>query len=159
MNPNRIENLRMQVARQVAHWVMAAQRLGSLDDLAAPSAWEGLEQYVGVVLRQNLLTAVHQLQQQSAVLQAKWTAAETLLDLQQVQQQLVQFRKHYLRTEVLLDFYADAINTRTNPTMAALLRACDALCQHSMTPLLRPLGKATPPVLTYLDQGLGASIL
>ena len=159
MSLDRIETLRMQVARQVAHWVMAAQRLGSLDDLAAPSAWEGLECYVGVVLRQNLLTAVHQLQQQSKFLQARWTAAATLSDLRQVQHQLVQFRKHYLRTEVLLDFYADAINTRTNPTMAALLRACDALCQQSMTPLLRPFGQATPPVLTYIDKGLGASIL
>ncbi|MEL6940215.1 MAG: hypothetical protein AAFO84_13590 [Cyanobacteria bacterium J06598_1] len=159
MNSDQIEILQMQIARQVAHWVMAAQRLGSLDDLAAPSAWEGLEQYVGVVLRQNLLSAVQQLQQQSKFLQARWTAAETLRDLKQVQLQLVQFRKYYLRTEVLLDFYADAINTRTNPTMAALLRACDALCRQSMTPLLRPLGKATPPVLTYIDKGLGASIL
>lgn len=159
MNRDQIEILRMQVARQVAHWVMAAQRLGSLDDLAAPSAWEGLEHSVGVVLRQNLLTAVHQLQQQSKFLQARWTAAETLSDLRQVQHQLVRFRKHYLRTEVLLDFYADAINTRTNPTMAALLRACDALCRQSMTPLLQPLGNVTPPVLTYIDKGLGASIL
>ncbi|MEM8808276.1 MAG: hypothetical protein AAGF01_19830 [Cyanobacteria bacterium P01_G01_bin.38] len=159
MSLDRLEILRIQVARQVAHWVMAAQRLGSLDDLAAPSAWEGLERYVGVVLRQNLLTAVHQLQQQSKFLQARWAAAETLPDLRQVQHQLVQFRKHYLRTEVLLDFYADAINTRTNPTMAALLRACDALCKQSMTPLLHPLGQSTPPVLTYIDKGLGASIL
>jgi hypothetical protein len=149
----------MQIARQVAHWVMAAQRLGSLDDLASLSAWEGLERYLGIVLRQNLLTAVNQLHQQAKFLQAQWNAAETISDFRRVQYQLVQFRKRYLRTEILLDFYADAINTRTNPTISALLRACDALCLKSMTPLLQPLGKSTPPVLTYLDQGLGASIL
>ncbi|MEQ9482270.1 hypothetical protein [Coleofasciculus sp. F4-SAH-05] len=159
MSPEPIDTIRMQIARQVAHWVMAAQRLGSLDDLASPSAWEGLERYVGVVLRQNLLTAVNQLHQQAKFLQAQWNVAETIEDFKRVQHQLVRFRKRYLRTEVLLDFYADAINTRTNPTISALLRACDSLCQQSMTPLLQPFGKSTPPVLTYLDQGLGASIL
>ena len=149
----------MQIARQVAHWVMAAQRLGSLEDLASQSAWEGLERYVGVVLRQNLLTAVHQLQQQAKFLQVRWQSAETIRDYRQIQHQLVQFRKRYLRTEVLLDFYTDAINTRTNPTIAALLRGCDALCHQSMAPLLQPMGKSVPPVLTYIDKGLGASIL
>jgi len=159
VNAPPIETIRMQIARQVAHWVMAAQRLGSLEDLASQSAWEGLERSVGVVLRQNLLTAVHQLQQQAKFLQVRWQSAETIRDYRQVQHQLVQFRKRYLRTEVLLDFYTDAINTRTNPTIAALLRGCDALCHQSMVPLLQPMGKAVPPVLTYIDQGLGASIL
>jgi hypothetical protein len=159
MNSQHLDTLQRQVARQVAHWVMAAQRLGSLDDLASPSAWEGMENYVGVVLRQNLLTAVHQLHQQGKFLQSQWRAAETIDDLKRVQHQLVQFRQRYLKTETLLDFYADAINTRTNPMMTALLRACDNLCRQSMTAILQPLGQLTPPVLTYIDQGLGASIL
>jgi len=159
VNSPPIETIKMQIARQVAHWVMAAQRLGSLEDLASQSAWEGLERYVGVVLRQNLLTAVHQLQQQAKFLQVRWQSAETIRDYRQIQHQLVQFRKRYLRTEVLLDFYTDAINTRTNPTIAALLRGCDALCHQSMAPLLQPMGKSVPPVLTYIDKGLGASIL
>lgn len=154
-----IEIMRMQVARQVSHWAMAAHRLSSLDDLASPSAWEGLERYVGRVLRQNLLTAVHQLQQQAKFLQAQSKAIETLRDLKQIQNQLVQFRRSYLRTETLLDFYADAINTRTNTTIAALLLACDRLCQQSMSQILEPLGQSIPPVLTYIDKGLGASIL
>ena len=29
----------------------------------------------------------------------------------------------------------------------------------SMAPLLQPMGKSVPPVLTYIDKGLGASIL
>ncbi len=43
--------------------------------------------------------------------------------------------------------------------MAGLLRACDTLAHRSMTQLLDPLGKASPPVLTYLQNGPGASIL
>jgi hypothetical protein len=43
--------------------------------------------------------------------------------------------------------------------MAALLRACDMIAYNSMKMILGPLGKNTPPVLTYCDKGLGASIL
>lgn len=150
---------RMQITRQIAHWVMAAQRLANLEDSVSYSAWLELERYLGVVLHRNLLTAVQQLLQQAKFLQTNLANSETIDDLKRVEQQLVRFRKHYLRTEVLLDFYTDAINTRTNPSLSALLRACDVLCQQSMLQLLKPLEKPIPPVLTYIDKGLGASIL
>ena len=59
----------------------------------------------------------------------------------------------------MLDFYGDAVNTRTGPRLAAILAACDALAVRSMVTALSPLGKEAPPVLTYVDKGLGASIL
>ena len=45
------------------------------------------------------------------------------------------------------------------PTLAGLLRACDTLAHRSMAQILDQLGKPTPITLTYLDKGLGASIL
>ena len=149
----------MQIARQISHWTMATSRLGNLEDLASPSAWEGLERYVGVVLRRNLSAAVSQLQRQATALQTQWKSAKNKTDRRQVRRQLVAFRRRYLRTETLLDFYADAINTRTSSDIAALLRACDTMARQSMIQILEPLGKPTPPVLTYVDKGLGASIL
>lgn len=151
--------LHLQLTRQVSHWTIAALRLGDLDDLASVSAWNSLERYLGIVLRQNLSAAVDRLQRQAAALQAQWSAARTPDDFHRVQQQLLEFRQRYLQTETLLDFYADAINTRTNPNTAALLRACDVLARRSMSELLDRLGLTTPPVLTYIDKGLGASIL
>jgi hypothetical protein len=68
-------------------------------------------------------------------------------------------RRRYSRAESMVDFYGHAVNTRTNPTMAAILRGLDALAVQSMDHVLRPLGIEAPPVLTYLDKGLGASIL
>jgi len=59
----------------------------------------------------------------------------------------------------MLDFFGDAINTRTSPRMSALLRACDILAEKSMRMVLEQFGKKTPPVLSYFDKGLGASIL
>jgi hypothetical protein len=69
--------LRLQLTRQVSHWAMAASRLGDLEDLAAASVWEGLEKYTGIVLRQNLSTAVERLQRQAATLQGQLNAART----------------------------------------------------------------------------------
>jgi hypothetical protein len=151
--------LKTWVASQVAHWTMAVSRLENLEALASPSAWAGLERYLGVALRQNLAEAVNRLQKEAAVLRAQFNAAQTADDLERVRLQVVAFRRRYARTETLVDFYGDAVNTRTNPDIAALLRACDVMAVRSMTQVLDPLGKTTPPVLTYVDKGVGASIL
>lgn len=157
--PDLLLAARPQIARQVAHWAMAASRLGELESLAAPAAWAGLERHLGQVLRRGMGDAIERLKRQAEVLQAQARAAETEVEVDQVARQLVLFRERYIRAELLVDFYADAINTRTNPQVAALLRACDVMAHRSMAELLEPLGKSAPPVLTYIDSGLGASIL
>ena len=152
--------LRTQVARQVAHWTMAVSRLEDLETLASPGAWSGLERYLGVALRQNLADAVTRLQKEAALLRARFNAAQTGEELERVRSQVVAFRRRYMRTATLVDFYGGAVNTRTNPHIAALLRACDEMAVRSMAQVLDLLGKTTPPVMTYLDiEGLGAAIL
>jgi hypothetical protein len=93
------------------------------------------------------------------LLQAALAAATSPADLKGVRQQLLKFRNHYTRVETTLDYFADAINTRTQPKIAGYLRACDTLAYRSMAQLLDQLGKPTPIALTYIDKGLGASIL
>jgi hypothetical protein len=150
--------IRIQLARQVAHWATAVARLQDLDDLASPAAWNSLERYLGLSIRQHLSTVAAQLEREATLLQAALAAASAA-DLSAVRRQLLAFRKRYLRVETTLDFYADAINTRTKPGIAGYLRACDTLAHRSMAQLLDQLGKPTPVALTYLDKGLGASIL
>jgi hypothetical protein len=154
-----VRALRTQVARQVAHWTMAASRLEHLETVASPEAWRGLERYLGVMLQRNLAEAVGQLQKEATVLRAQYNAARTASDLEQVRLRIIAFRDRYTQTETLVDFYGDAVNTRTNPDLAGLLRACDAMAIRSMAQVLNQVGKETPPVLTYVDKGLGASIL
>jgi hypothetical protein len=134
-------------------------RLQDLDDLASPSAWNSLERYLGLSIRQHLTMVVERLKREAALLQAALDSASSAAELSTVRRQLLVFRKRYLQVETTLEFYADAINTRTSPTMAGLLRACDTLAHRSMAQLLDQLGKPTPVALTYLDKGLGASIL
>jgi hypothetical protein len=156
VDPARV--LSAQTERQVAHWALAASRL-RLDDLASSEAWAHLERYLGLSLRRHLQGVIDRLGGDANALLAMQRAAQSPTAIAGVHQQLLAFRKQYVRTETTLDFFADAINTRTNTQVGAMLRACDTLAYRSMAQLLDALGKTTPIVLTYLDQGLGASIL
>jgi hypothetical protein len=147
------------LAHQVAHWTKAAARLQNLDDFASPLAWNSLEHYLGLSIRRHLSMIVAQLDHEARLLQAALAAAFSIADLSAVRRKLLAFRTRYLQVETTLDFYADAINTRTAGVITGLLRACDTLAHRSMAQLLDQVGKPTPVVLTYLDKGLGASIL
>jgi hypothetical protein len=151
--------LRIQVARQVAHWRAAVVTLDDLDNFASPGAWQGLERYLGTAVRGHLRTAVDRLRRKADVLEAELRAADTAAELENVRRKVVRFRRQFLRTETALDFYGDAVNTRTNPRLAALLAGCDVLARRSLETVLPAMGKPVPPVLTYIDKGLGASIL
>src|SRR5919197_928477 len=150
---------RLQVARQVAHWQIATVGLRDVTNFAAESAWRSLERYLDVALRSHLEGAADQLARRAAVLAAELRAATTAADLEQVRVHVVQFRRRYLQVETALTFFGEAINSRTTPRLGALLRACDSLALTSMEGVLRPLRQETPPGLTYVDKGLGASIL
>jgi hypothetical protein len=150
--------LGVQTARQVAHWVLAAARL-DLDELASPQAWGHLERYLGVSLRQHLSGVLDRLKSQARVLSVLHREARSATARAEVRRRLIDFERQYVRTERTLDFFADAINCRTNPQVAAVLRACDTLAQRSMAQVLDALGQITPPTVTYLGEGRGASIL
>jgi hypothetical protein len=150
---------RAHLTRQIDHWTDAAVRLARLEDLAGPGAWGFLEEYLGVSVRGYLRAVVERMVRRGEVLRRTLESAETDGDFALVQRQLLAFRRHYLRAETTVDFFADAINTRTNPVQGGLLRACDTLAHRSMAGILDPLGYDTPIALTYVDKGLGASIL
>ena len=155
---NPIQGIRAQTERQVAHWALAASRL-KLDDLASPEAWGRLERYLGISLRRHLTAVVDRLHKEANALTALQHSAQSATAVAEVRRKLLAFRLQYLRSETTLDFFADAINVRTNTQMAALLRACDTLAHRSMAQLLDQIGKTTPAALTYVDKGIGASIL
>lgn len=151
--------VRTQVARQVAHWRAAVLALDDLENFASADAWGRLERYLGQSLRANLRGAVARLAREGDVLSAELKAAETEAELEGVRRHVVRFRRQFLRVETGLEFYGSAVNDRSSPRLGALLAACDVLAGRALETILTPLGKPTPPVLTYVDKGLGASIL
>lgn len=144
-----------QLMRQVMHWVLASERLGELNDVAPVASWLQLENYLSIPLRSNLSKTVEKLQRQAR--EARYTVEYA--DLAEGHQAILGLRHAYLRVETVIDFFADAINTRVNPLMMSLLIGCDVLTRTSMDKLLIHLDRQSPPVLTYVDKGLGASIL
>jgi len=154
-----LDALRAQLARQVGHWLHASDQLTDFGRLAAETGWHRLERYLGLALRTMLAKCVDRLRRQGAVLRAELAASETDRELARLREEVVAFRGRYLHAEAVLEFYADAINTRTNDALGTYLRACDAIAGKAMDSVLMPLKIARPPVLTYVDRGLGASIL
>ncbi|WP_109301494.1 hypothetical protein [Aquimarina sp. AU474] len=156
---NSFQDIHEQLSRQLGHWTQAASRLSRLDELASPESWRGLEHYLNIALKNSLGNGLITLIQNGEMLKQQLAEAKTVEQLEKLQLRLDDYKRKYLRTETMLDFYADAINSRTNRDISAIMRACDCIARDSMKSILTPLGKTVPPVLTYIDKGLGASIL
>ena len=150
--------LRLQVARQVAHWRAATAGLRDLDNFASAAAWRSLERYLDVAIRGHLSEDVDRLMRQADLLAAELRAAFSIEQLEQVRLHVIDFRRRYLQVETALEFYGHAVNSRTTPRLAGLLSACDTLAVLSMRAVLDPLGKSVPPIVTYVEAGLGAAI-
>ena len=154
-----IDDLRRETARQLEHWRLAAVRLGDLDAVAPASAWRGLEHYLGVSLRSTLHDMVARLLRRADEIGRRVARATTSDAVAEARAALLAFRREYTRTETSVDFFEDALSTRAEPKTGALLRACDHITTRSMAEALAPLGRQVPAALTYLDAGLGASVL
>jgi hypothetical protein len=149
------QDLRVEFARELEHWKSASLRLSDLDAVASPQAWQSLEHYLGVALREVLREVFARLHAGIARFERDLPRADTAT----LQRRLSSLRASYLRAETTIDFYADALATRSIPHTAALLRACDHLATRSMAEALTPMGRQVPAALTYIDKGLGASII
>jgi hypothetical protein len=107
--------MRTQLARQVSHWVTAAARLDP-DDLASAEAWNHLERYLGISIRKHLEGVIARLRAEADILTVTLRTAESATALRELQRRLLTFRRKFSRADTTLDFYADAINTRTSVT-------------------------------------------
>jgi hypothetical protein len=150
-------SLLQEFSREIEHWETAAERLSDVDTMAPPQAWQSLEHYLGVSLRQSLAVVLGRLL--SKIRTAKHQLAAGERSAAALQGSLVDIRQAYLRVETTIDFYADALLTRSIPRLSAFLRACDHIATRSMAEALAPMGRQVPAALTYIDKGLGASII
>lgn len=145
--------------RQAVHWHQAALRLSSLESLASTTAWHGIEYEVGNLLRTALQRSVDNVLLHSVQLVKHLGEGGSDSQLPELRTGLLQLRDNYLKAETTVHFYTVALNSRTTASVAALLRSCDIICKKSMEAILLPLGRPVPAVMTYIDKGIGASIL
>ncbi len=153
------ESIYHSLLRQVTHWHQAALRISLLDNLASGNAWQGIDPRLAVLVRESLSGSISDVLAHAVSLMKQLDSSKGQDNLRAIKRGLLDLRNRYLKAEETIHFYTVAINSRTTLGLAALLRACDILCIRSMEDLLQPLGKPTPRVLTYIDKGIGASIL
>jgi hypothetical protein len=145
-----------QTEAELVHWELAVEALADLDTVAAPEAWQALEDYLQRQVRTRLSEVVAVLVAESKALHRKLGQGG---DPGEIRPGILRLRSRYLQVETILDFYGDAVNSRTNPALRALLRGYDTLAGDSMAAILTRVGIEPPPALVYLDRGLGAAIL
>lgn len=150
------QDLAREYARALAHWRLAGLRLANLEAVAPREAWRRLEHYLGVSLQQTIRDAVARFDRQATAVERR-LAANAERDA--IEGPLQDLRRAYVRVETMVDFFADALATRATPYLGALLRACDHIATRGMAEILTPLGRQVPAALSYIDRGLGASIL
>jgi len=150
---------RLQLERQVTHWDVASLALTDPTDFAPSAAWQALERYLGRAVSSSLEASTARLRREVEGCARQLRGAGTDAELDAVARRVQDVRRMYARVETTVAFYGQAVNTRTSPKLAGHMRALDRVAELSMAAALDPLGRETPPVLTYIGEGLGAQIL
>jgi hypothetical protein len=150
----------VDLARQMAHWRAAAAIFRDAEEFASADAWRSVEAEVGLPLRRLLGAAVEDLLtlgRTTTALVERARADQAMLPA--AAREVQSFRQRYAQVETTLEYFGDAVRSRTSGTLRVALAALDRLALASMVPPLRAAGLPVPPVLTYVDKGMGASIL
>ena len=149
---------RAALRRQLDHWRRALEALLRFDEIAAADAWASLAPDLVRSIRLRFDKAAGRLMAELTGLERRAASADGG-ETADIEEQLVALRQRYSLLETTIDFYGDAINSRSNPVMQRTLAGLDHLAVLSMQRLLAPLGHPAPPVLSYVDRGLGAAIM
>jgi len=145
-----------QLKRQYFHWMQATKRLALIENHASVFAWNGVDRKLKEIIHKSLIASVDNVSGYGKNMNQLFNSDT---EFPRLKRSVFNLRELYMRAENTVHFFADALNSRTNESIASLLRACDILCMKSMDAILPALGKESPMVLTYIEKGLGASIL
>lgn len=148
------------LVRQTEHWLGAARAFLDAEEFAPAEAWRSLEGQTGMPLRQRLGQTVDELINLGVrTLLLARLAGRHPGHLAHAAAALQVLRRRYGQVETTLDFFGDAVSSRTSPGLRSTLGFLDALSELSMRMALQPAHVAVPPSLTYVKPGIGAAIL
>ena len=139
---------------ELVHWKAAIDALSDLDAIASPEAWAALEEYLSLEIRDRLRGIAGALK-----IEAARVGDAAGRDGPDWHGRMLDLRDRYLQAETILGFFGHAIASRTTGELGGLLRGLDAVAAASLRTHLEGLGIEAPPILVYIDQGLGAAIL
>jgi hypothetical protein len=144
--------------RQIEHWLSAAENLANYKNLANENAWKSLDVSTAKLMVNYLGKNIDELVYRGNDLK---TIVEKSSEgnAKDLRRKVKKYKADYLKIESTIHFYTSALNTRANKEVGALLKGCDILAQNCLTAFLIPLKKTVPPVITYIDKGIGAAIM
>jgi hypothetical protein len=146
--------------RQVQHWLGAARGCLDAESFASRSSWQSLEHSIGLPVRGQLARTVDELIGIGRAAESAVRASRSQPSAFPVAQAAVErFRRRYLQVETTLDFFGQAVNSRTSSRLRSTMQTLDRLALQSIEASLGMVGIVAPPVLTYIGEGLGASII
>lgn len=151
--------LQRGLKRQAVHWLQAARHLKEYDRLMSSFGMSGLHRALQQKLQLFVTTNCDNVIQTAQRIINSIDSASEAYAIEKLKVAVINLRDMYLSTETAVHYYTDAVNTRTNPDIASIMRACDILCKRSMDNVLSASGRPSPFVLTFVDKGVGASIL
>jgi hypothetical protein len=160
LGPSEAAALADDLERQLVHWLAAARHFLDAESFASRDAWASLEASTGMPLRRELgRTADGLVRSGIAGLELVRSSRLDPSRLPEAQRAVQRFRRLYLQVETTLDFFGQAVNSRTSAPVRATMQNLDRLARQSIEVTLKPLGIPVPEVLTYIGEGLGASII
>jgi len=146
--------------RQVQHWLGSARGCLDAESFASRAAWESVEHVVGLPVRDQMARTVDELIRVGRAAERAVRNARTQPAAVPAAQAAVErFRRRYLQVETTLDFFGQAVNSRTSRRLASTMGTLDRLALQSIEASLGQVGIVVPPVLTYIGECLGASII
>ena len=158
--PRTTSTSRNDLQRQVAHWLAAAATFHDAEQFASAQAWRrgrGTGRPARCDdswARASLASSQQGRAAGGSVRRARTDGAGVARAASAVQA----FRRSYSQVETTLEFFGNAVNSRTSPGLGATLQTLDRLAGREHEPGLTA-GQASPPVLCYVGQGMGASII
>jgi hypothetical protein len=144
--------------RQIEHWLSAAENLANYKNLANDNAWKSLDVTTAKIMDNYLGKNIDDLVYSGKVLTAIIEKSNES-NAKHLRGKVKKFKADYLKIESTIHFYTSALNTRANKDVGAILKGCDILAQNCLAAFLIPLKKIVPPVITYIDKGIGAAIM
>jgi hypothetical protein len=144
--------------RQIEHWLSAAENLANYKNLANDNAWKSLDVFTGKLIDNYLGKNIDELVYKGKAIKIIVEKSNES-NIRELRKKVQNFKADYLKIESTIHFYTSALNTRANKDVGALLKGCDILAQNCLAAFLVPLKKAVPPVITYIDKGIGAAIM
>lgn len=151
--------LQRGLKRQAVHWLQAARHLRDYDRLINSFGMSGLHRALSQRLQLFVTENCDAVIRKAQLVLGSLDSATEAYAVEKLKGEVIALRDMYLATETAVHYYTDAVNSRTGAHIASIMRACDILCKRSMDDILRASGKVSPLVLTFVNKGVGASIL